>query len=681
MAVSINPNAIKFTLRALRFWGAALLRYFPSWDGAIARTIHSRLSDVAYVTDFMNSTQILDVRAGTALVDVAGAVQAAFDAADTVVFPPGVYRLVCGSTSPFDYGNTSTNVYRAIDINRNNVRVIGLGATIHVKPYTGDSGGIHYAFATDKNMTVGDLTNHHFEGIKFEFDPTSDGGNFTKRALYFGGVQGVFLRDIEVTSSGVRTGGTITLQQCKTVRVSDYRLKKCTQGFNLSYIDDVVMENMQFDDFNEAVDFDRKVNGFHLRGLTFLGNNSTQAIDLNSCTNGVVEGVYATNVPQVVTVNYKATTLPTYALYVATPLDADCIAYNQANLTFSPSKRITLRGFSGDSVGTSSQGCVNLGFDRTADFTGGGPCDDITLEDAKFTNCGGIAIEDVTNFVLRDVTMETVSMPTSASFGAITIVADVTYTEAETSGILENVRITDCSSKGIRVQSPSRIVFRNVEVDGFNTANTAGNGFAFDMQSLNGRKTYIFIDQTLAKGGSNSPVAWRFSEGSGIGSFESDIYWGDGNRIDIATVPTAVTFSQANTQKRIKKRHLVPIGTVTLSTGQTIDFPLLAPTSNQGVRLCWAAALVTQASGGATNYISTDVRSVISGSDATVAGDTDYSASVAAGVETDIAVAFNEAAAQLAPNDIGYLRLTAQGTGGTLHGLAAYVHYMDYANT
>jgi hypothetical protein len=655
-----------------------------SGAGATQRTFQNKLRDVVYATDFMSAVQVADVVTGVGSLDVAAAVQAAVDSLPddgTLVFPPGLYRLVCTSTVVAAFGNITNSIYRAVDINRSNLRMIGLGATILVKPYTVDASGLNYAFATDKNMTVGDLTNLRFEGIKFEFDPTTDGGNYTKRAIYFGGVRGIFLDDIEVTSSGIRTGGAITIQQSETVRVTKYRLKKCTQGFSLSYVNDVTMSSMHFDDFNEAIDFDRMVTGFHLRKLTFLGNNSVQAIDLNSCTDGTVEGVYAYNVPQVVTVNYKATTLPTYALYVATPLDADCIAYNQANLTFSPAKRVTLRAFRGDTVGTAAQGCINLGFDRTVSFTGGGPCEDITVEDVKFANCGGISIEDVKHFTLRDILLDTVSAPTSASFGALTLTADVTYTEAELSGVLENVRIVDASGKGIRAQSPTRLVFRNVDVDGFNTANTAGNGYAFDLQSMNGRLGQVFIDGTLARSGNNSPVAWRVSENSGIGAFASQIYWGEGNRIDIATVPTAIVFGQANTQKRIKKRAFAPIGTVTLTVGQTIDFPLLAPTVGQGAYICWASAIVTQASGGATNYISTAVRSIVSGTDAAVASDTDFSASVAAGVETDIGVAFNEAAAQLAPADMAYLRLTAQGSGGTLHGLAAYAHYIDYATT
>lgn len=74
--------------------GSALVGFLQSGTGAITRTVADKLQDTKSVFDFMTTAQIADVRAGTALVDVAAAIQAAINAVTgTLIFPAGNYRI------------------------------------------------------------------------------------------------------------------------------------------------------------------------------------------------------------------------------------------------------------------------------------------------------------------------------------------------------------------------------------------------------------------------------------------------------------------------------------------------------------------------------------------------------------------------------------------------------------
>lgn len=77
--------------------GSALVAFLPSGTGAVARTVQARLRDTVSVFDFMSTAQIADVQAGTAVLNVTAAIQAAIDSIGSnggrLYFPPGVYAV------------------------------------------------------------------------------------------------------------------------------------------------------------------------------------------------------------------------------------------------------------------------------------------------------------------------------------------------------------------------------------------------------------------------------------------------------------------------------------------------------------------------------------------------------------------------------------------------------------
>lgn len=80
--------------------------YLEGGVGSTTRVLTSKLQESVSVFDFMTSAQVADVRAGTLLIDVSAAINAAIAASDEVYFPEGAYRV----------SNDGTPTNGAIDI-------------------------------------------------------------------------------------------------------------------------------------------------------------------------------------------------------------------------------------------------------------------------------------------------------------------------------------------------------------------------------------------------------------------------------------------------------------------------------------------------------------------------------------------------------------------------------------
>lgn len=71
--------------------GSKLVAFTQRLTGAVAHTVEDKLAESASVFDFMTPAQIADVKAGTFLVDVTAAIQAALNVAYRVYCPAGGY--------------------------------------------------------------------------------------------------------------------------------------------------------------------------------------------------------------------------------------------------------------------------------------------------------------------------------------------------------------------------------------------------------------------------------------------------------------------------------------------------------------------------------------------------------------------------------------------------------------
>lgn len=73
--------------------GSSLIGFIHSGIGAVMRTVYDKLTDTVNVFDFMTAAQKADVKAGTALIDVTAAWQAAQEAGDRIRVPAGKHLL------------------------------------------------------------------------------------------------------------------------------------------------------------------------------------------------------------------------------------------------------------------------------------------------------------------------------------------------------------------------------------------------------------------------------------------------------------------------------------------------------------------------------------------------------------------------------------------------------------
>lgn len=205
--------------------GASLIGFMPAGVGAILRTVLDKLLERVSVFDFMTAAQRNDVKAGTALLDVTAACQAALNASKCVEFPhPGKYK----TSAPL--------------VPQNGATVIG-GGKSPVYPY--DAPTYTGSFGTEilvTNFAAFDLTNSVAVRIKgFGMKAAAGGVSvYGAAANYVAGAVGVALTgstlcevsdvsfhglEYGVSASPVADAGTAafwrlnnyTAQDCKTV--------------------------------------------------------------------------------------------------------------------------------------------------------------------------------------------------------------------------------------------------------------------------------------------------------------------------------------------------------------------------------------------------------------------------------------------------------------------------------
>ena len=427
----------------------------------------------------------------------------------------GTSLIRCAALARGTYANRpEVAVYQALDINFSGLTIDLAGSTLKFIGH-GTSNAVNYAFGTSKNMRSGTLRNIRIGNGSIDFDPTGD-PSINKRSFYLVGVEGVFVDDLIIKSSGRRAGGTITLQNCRMVRIRNLRGLNVTQGIYLAFVEDVVLDTLFFDTFREAIDCDHKVTGLIARNLTFRnGGPTNQCIDLNSAVDIQISGISAYNVGNIAIINYKTFTPPTYESYIN----------NEPFDSYSPSKNVTIEGVRADTICyPSSKTTVpfQLGDNQSRPDQSAFPCENITLRDVILTNCPSfIPIELVKNAVLEDFHFHGATNP-AMKRGCIDIRSD--YRETKTSVTLRNVTVEMASeaTRGIRATAPASLELSNVVVTGVSKPRTA----FFDFENLERSGATIQLEGATARAVSGAGgTAFQIS---GLGNNYS-VTWGAGN--------------------------------------------------------------------------------------------------------------------------------------------------------
>lgn len=412
---------------------------------------------------------------------------------------PGTSLLVCKPVARATYGNSpETRVYQALDINRSGLTIDFGGTRLRVRGY-GQSKCVNYAFGTAKNLAPGALTRLRFANGVLDFNPSGD-RSINKRAFHLVGVDHVDISDLLLTSTGPRAGATITLQNCRGVKMRNIRAVNITQGMNLSYVDDVELDGLAFDNFSEAIDCDRRVRRMVARNLTFAnGGPNNQCIDLNSVEDVLISGIDAKDVGNIALVNYKITTPPTYRDYVS----------NAAVTRYSPSKNVTIERVRGERICYPASSTIpfRLGNDQRQSNESSYPSENITLRHIVLRDCPSfIPIELVRNAVLEDVVFDGALNP-NPDMGCIDIRGDLFGTSAT----LRNVRVTMArrATRGIRSNGPASLNLEDVAVSG----NSAPGAVFFEFTALDQHQARLQLQKAsaIATAGSGA-VAFRFGD-------------------------------------------------------------------------------------------------------------------------------------------------------------------------
>jgi hypothetical protein len=186
--------------------------YNQGGTGAISRTVTSRLQDLVSLFDFMTTTQISDVKAGTLSVDVIGAVQSALDSGESLWAPSGKY--LC--SAPPTITNSGTALFGAGTYKAEFITNFAAGDSFLVTGGAGEIKNIQLAnFRVDSSVaktsgagirlfgTVRSTLNNVVAGGQDGNDFLWDGYHFDEVDLItMNGYQGSVLNDALIVNGG-----------------------------------------------------------------------------------------------------------------------------------------------------------------------------------------------------------------------------------------------------------------------------------------------------------------------------------------------------------------------------------------------------------------------------------------------------------------------------------------------
>jgi hypothetical protein len=251
-------------------------------------------------------------------IDDATAAYVATGAIQTVVVPPGTYKLQPSATSSWDMPllGSTTEVHIAVML-KSGVMLDCTGATFVAVPPAGADTAWYYAlFGTDLNMTVGDVERVGFLGGNIDF--TDDHWDATLFTIY--GLLIVGASDLNIDRTACRCTGTTRIgrlarvMNSENVRITNWEGDFISQGLYLNYVNGLKMSGT-ITRFSEGIDIDSPCQNVECSLIAKgAADGDRQCLDITSVVNGYFF-LECDDVGEAAIIYQKPDSYPTFALW------------------------------------------------------------------------------------------------------------------------------------------------------------------------------------------------------------------------------------------------------------------------------------------------------------------------------------------------------------------------------
>lgn len=360
-----------------------------------------------------------------------------------------------------------------------------------------EASGVRLAiFGSADGLARGALRDIAFEGFAIHFNEVQGGWSpyraGSKRAVpvYAFGLSGVEgLRRKNLTLSF--TGDAAAVQRAHQGRggwghnMDDmwdegHRYNGLTQASYLGWIWGRTLRAAQYDGVGECEDNDGPIWNLRYNDLSF--RNCGECIDTAGGKDWIIDNVRCDNVERILSIYNKRLSWKSLDGYIrarSSPASRDGMANDENDVQIIDG--LTVRRLTAERAGVGGA-CVTIGTERTLRTGKLPPVRNVVFENAVIRRSGPFMVHEGENIALRNLTLDqSICRPGE---GALTLKRQTrsmvakrgpakgvdTAHYSKLTGIIKDCRITNASGTGIWLDSPTRILFDNVTVDGFNKA-------------------------------------------------------------------------------------------------------------------------------------------------------------------------------------------------------------------
>lgn len=385
------------------------------------------------------------------------------------ILAKGTYVLQIPQASSWNWANSPSHPVRIAVELRGNTKILANQADIVLAPPVGGSQDAerHLIFGTGLNSRAGSLENIHFEGITFDFRDELGPVHRDTYAIGVTGADNVVRRNVRIRSTGTRAGRGLLAENTRRRRDSDVVHTNIQQGIYTRYERDVMMENISFDGFSEALDFDGPCWDVKLANMSFRnGHGEAQCIDTAGGANWEISDVTAENVASILFIYVKANAWPTYDEFLSYQF--------QGTPTCVIPEKMVARRVVGRNAGRAqrrSPEVLRIGNRRSAKWLwpAVSPPRAISIENWQLEGGYQAVVNECVDLRMEHLVLSNTDSPLDPQTGAALVLHQGKLNRGSfLSGVVKDVKIRDSKGMGLSAIAGSQLEISDVVVDGYN---------------------------------------------------------------------------------------------------------------------------------------------------------------------------------------------------------------------